>query len=74
MIGMTFAATLGFAFGASFKSGWVLVHGAVAAANNPNHAAEKPDDAYMLTEADQRFGKYTIIRRGKKLHALLVWA
>lgn len=34
MIGMTFAATLGFAFGASFKSGWVLVHGAVAAATS----------------------------------------
>ena len=34
MIGMTFAATLGFAFGASFKSGWVLVHGAVAGATS----------------------------------------
>ncbi|UOO88509.1 tyrosine--tRNA ligase [Vitreoscilla massiliensis] len=55
-------------------SGAVALNGALATANNPNHAAEKPDDAYLLTEADQRFGKYTIIRRGKKLHALLVWA
>ena len=54
-------------------SGAVALNGAVAVANNPEHAAEKPDDAFMLTEADKRFGKYTIIRRGKKLHALLIW-
>ena len=55
-------------------SGAVALNGAVAVANNPEHAAEKPDDAFMLTEADKRFGKYTIIRRGKKLHALLIWS
>ena len=55
-------------------SGAVALNGAVAVANNPEHAAEMPDDAFMLTEADKRFGKYTIIRRGKKLHALLIWA
>ncbi len=55
-------------------SGAVALNGAVAVANNPAHAPEKPDDAFMLTEADKRFGKYTIVRRGKKLHALLIWA
>ena len=55
-------------------SGAVALNGAVAVANNPEHAPEKPDDAFMLTETDKRFGKYTIIRRGKKLHALLIWA
>ena len=55
-------------------SGAVALNGAVAVTNNPEHAPEKPDDAFMLTEADKRFGKYTIIRRGKKLHALLIWA
>ena len=55
-------------------SGAVALNGAVAVANNPEHAPEKPDDAFMLTEADKRFGKYTIVRRGKKLHALLIWA
>ena len=55
-------------------SGAVALNGAVAVANNPEHAPEKPDDAFMLAEADKRFGKYTIIRRGKKLHALLIWA
>lgn len=54
-------------------SGAVALNGAVAVANNPEHAPEKPDDAFMLTEADKRFGKYTIVRRGKKLHALLIW-
>ena len=54
--------------------GAVALNGAVAVANNPEHAPEKPDDAFMLTEADKRFGKYTIVRRGKKLHALLIWA
>ena len=55
-------------------SGAGALNGAVAVANNPAHAPEKPDDAFMLTEADKRFGKYTIVRRGKKLHALLIWA
>lgn len=51
----------------------VLLNGKPAKANNPNHAAEKPDDAYMLTDEHKRFGKYTIVRRGKRNHALLVW-
>ena len=51
----------------------VLLNGRPAEANNPNHAAEKPDDAYMLTNEHKRFSKYTIVRRGKRNHALLVW-
>lgn len=51
----------------------VLLNGKPAEANNPNHAAEKPDDTYMLTDEHKRFGKYTIVRRGKRNHALLVW-
>ncbi|WP_165090427.1 tyrosine--tRNA ligase [Neisseria yangbaofengii] len=52
----------------------VVVNGAaVTDPNNPNHAAEKPDDAYLLTDEHKRFGKYTILRRGKRNHALLVW-
>ena len=51
----------------------VLLNGKPAEANNPNHAAEKPDDAYILTDEHKRFGKYTIVRRGKRNHALLVW-
>ena len=51
----------------------VLLNSKPAEANNPNHAAEKPDDAYMLTDEHKRFGKYTIVRRGKRNHALLVW-
>lgn len=51
----------------------VLLNGKPAEANNPNHVAEKPDDAYMLTDEHKRFGKYTIVRRGKRNHALLVW-
>lgn len=30
-------------------------------------------DDYMLSENDKRFGRYTIVRRGKRNHALLVW-
>lgn len=30
-------------------------------------------DAYTLSESDKRFGRYTIVRRGKRNHALLVW-
>ena len=51
----------------------VLLNGQAAELNNPNHAAERPADAYLLTDAHKRFGKYTIVRRGKRNHALLVW-
>ena len=51
----------------------VLLNGQAAELNNPNHAAERPNDAYLLTDAHKRFGKYTIVRRGKRNHALLVW-
>lgn len=51
----------------------VLLNGQAAELNNPNHAAERPDDAYLLADAHKRFGKYTILRRGKRNHALLVW-
>ena len=51
----------------------VLLNGAAAEANNPNPPADKPDDAYLITDAHKRFGKYTIVRRGKRNHALLVW-
>ena len=51
----------------------VLLNGQAAESNNPNHSTERPDDAYLLTDAHKRFGKYTIIRRGKRNHALLVW-
>lgn len=51
----------------------VLLNGKPAEANNPNYAAERPDDAYLLTDEHKRFGKYTILRRGKRNHALLVW-
>ncbi|WP_040660143.1 tyrosine--tRNA ligase [Neisseria shayeganii] len=56
------------------KNKAVLLNGETAAANNPDHAAERPDDACMLTEAHKRFGRYTIVKRGKRNHALLVWA
>ena len=51
----------------------ILLNGQAAELNNPNHAAERPDDAYLLTDAHKRFDKYTIVRRGKRNHALLVW-
>lgn len=51
----------------------VLFNGKPAEANNPNHAAERPDDACLLNGEHKRFGKYTILRRGKRNHALLVW-
>ena len=51
----------------------VLLNGQAAELNNLNHAAERPDDAYLLADAHKRFGKYTILRRGKRNHALLVW-
>ncbi|QEY24220.1 tyrosine--tRNA ligase [Neisseria animalis] len=51
----------------------VVLNGKAAEANNPDHAPEKPDDAYLLADEHKRFGKYTIVRRGKRNHALLVW-
>jgi len=51
----------------------VLLNGRLAEANNPNPPAERPDDAYLLKDEHKRFGKYTILRRGKRNHALLVW-
>ena len=38
------------------------------------NGAKVGSDAYVLADADKRFGKYTIVRRGKRNHALLVWA
>ena len=55
------------------QSGAVLLNGNAATVNNPNPPAEKPDDAYLIIEAHKRFGKYTIVKRGKRNHALLVW-
>ena len=55
-------------------SGAVVLNGKAAERNNPDHAGEKPDDAYLFTPAHQRFGRYTILRRGKRNHALLIWA
>ncbi|MGF6147609.1 Tyrosine--tRNA ligase [Kingella potus] len=51
----------------------VWLNGRPAEQNNANPPADKPDDAFMLTDAHKRFGKYTILRRGKRNHALLVW-
>lgn len=55
-------------------NGAVLLNGTAATENNPNFAAEKPDDKFMITDEHKRFGKYTIIKRGKRNHALLVWS
>lgn len=52
----------------------VLINGQAPEINNPNHAPEKPDDAYLLTDEHKRFGRYTIIKRGKRQHALLQWS
>ena len=38
------------------------------------NGAKIGSDAYVLSDADKRFGTYTIVRRGKRNHALLVWA
>ena len=51
----------------------VVLNGKTVEQNNADFAPEKPDDAYLLTDEHKRFGKYTIIRRGKRNHALLVW-
>ncbi|WP_416191995.1 tyrosine--tRNA ligase [Neisseria sp. CCUG12390] len=56
------------------KNKAVVINGeTVSEANNADFSPEKPDDAYLLTDAHKRFGKYTIIKRGKRNHALLVW-
>ncbi|WP_274584854.1 tyrosine--tRNA ligase [Neisseria leonii] len=56
------------------KNKAVVINGeTVETANNPDFAPEKPDDAYLLTDAHKRFGRYTIVKRGKRNHALLVW-
>ena len=38
------------------------------------NGAKIGSDAYVLSDADKRFGTYIIVRRGKRNHALLVWA
>lgn len=55
------------------KSSAVLINGKTPTANNPNYAPEKPDDAYLIDDTCRAFGKYTLIKRGKRNHALLVW-
>ena len=55
------------------KSSAVLINGKTPTANNPNHAPEKPDDLYLLDNTYRAFEKYTLIKRGKRNHALLVW-
>ncbi len=37
------------------------------------NGAKIADAEYTLAESDKRFGRYTIVRRGKRNHALLVW-
>lgn len=56
------------------QSNAVSINGQTAQMNNPNHAPEKPDDAYLIDENDKRFGRYTIIKRGRRNHVLLLWA
>lgn len=51
----------------------VVINGQIAEQNNSHHAEEKPDDAYLLNDEHKRFGRYTILRRGKRNHALLIW-
>ncbi len=62
-----------------------LVHSELAKSNNEARGfisqgaavvnGQKQAEAdYMLSAADKRFGRYTIMRRGKRNHALLVWA
>lgn len=55
------------------QSGAVLINGEPVTANNPDFSPEKPDDQFMIGEAQKRFGKYAIVKRGKRNHALLVW-
>ena len=37
------------------------------------NGAKIADAEYTLAESDKRLGRYTIVRRGKRNHALLVW-
>ncbi|ULJ68428.1 tyrosine--tRNA ligase [Wielerella bovis] len=55
------------------QSGAVLINGMPVAENNPNALPEKPDDKFMISDEQKRFGKYAIVKRGKRNHALLVW-
>ncbi|ULJ65714.1 tyrosine--tRNA ligase [Wielerella bovis] len=55
------------------QSGAVLINGTPVAENNPNALPEKPDDKFMISDEQKRFGKYAIVKRGKRNHALLVW-
>ncbi|MCG7657250.1 tyrosine--tRNA ligase [Wielerella bovis] len=55
------------------QSGAVLINGMPVAENNPNVSPEKPDDKFMIGDEQKRFGKYAIVKRGKRNHALLVW-
>lgn len=52
----------------------VSLNGAIVIQNNHQVSPEKPDDAYLIQEQHKRFGRYTIIRRGKRNHALLLWS
>ena len=36
------------------------------------HKIDQPD--YIFNDTDKRLGRYTILRRGKRNHALLIWA
>lgn len=44
------------------ESGAVIING-----------AKISDVAYSLSEADRRYGSYTLLRRGKKNHCLVIW-
>lgn len=55
------------------NAGAVLLNGELVAKNNVEHTADKPDNAYMIDNQNKLFGKYTIIKRGKRNHALLIW-
>ncbi|ULJ63551.1 tyrosine--tRNA ligase [Wielerella bovis] len=55
------------------QSGAILINGTPVTENNPNASPEKPDDKFMIGDEQKRFGKYAIVKRGKRNHALLVW-
>lgn len=55
------------------QSGAVSLGGQTVVENNPNFATEKPDDKWLIDDTHKRFGRYTILKRGKRHHALLVW-
>ncbi|MDW5416205.1 tyrosine--tRNA ligase [Iodobacter sp. CM08] len=44
------------------ESGAVIINGAKAS-----------DVAYNISDADRRYGSYTLLRRGKKNHCLVIW-